>query len=57
MLTAEKHYQVIRKGKKFYFEPTDKDRWVANVGSFNTAEEALEAAQHFENEYHKHKKK
>ena len=55
--TVEGHYTLAKGGKSWYFVPTDKKRSAAPVGPYKTSDLALEAAQHFENDYHKHKVK
>jgi len=56
-LTVDMHYVIIKKSKGYYFMSSDKEKSFSPVGLFKTIEKAIEDAQHFENEYHKLKKK
>ncbi len=55
--TVDGHYTLAKKGKYWYFVPTDKHRPALPSGPYFTSDEALEHAQFFENDYHRHKVK
>lgn len=54
--TTDGHYEVRKKGKWWYYYPADKTKPQMETGPHFSVADALEAAQHFENEYHRHKK-
>ena len=58
--TADGHFIAYQSGLEFYYEPTDKTK-LPKVGHYSgphiSQGKALEAAQHFENEYFKNIKK
>lgn len=56
-VTSDGHYTVARKGKKFYYVSADPNHFIEPVGPFKTEDEALDAAQHLENDYRYPKKK
>jgi len=49
--TVEGHYTIDKKGKFWYYTSINKPSMP--VGPFFSADEALDAAQHLENDYHK----
>lgn len=55
--TVDGHYKAFRKGKLWYYGSTDKKHLNTPTGPFFSIDDALEAAQLFENEYRRHKVK
>jgi len=50
--TTGGHFTLALKGKKsWFYVPTDPEHPALPVGPFPTPDQALEAAQHLENEY------
>ena len=49
--TTGGHFTLATRGSDWFYVPTDKDHPMKPVGPFEDKEEALEAAQHLENEY------
>ena len=49
--TTGGHFTLAKRGSDWYYVPTDRDHPAKPVGPFEDQDEALEAAQHLENEY------
>jgi hypothetical protein len=57
LTTVEGKFTIVKEGKVWYFVPTEKKKSDMPVGPYFDVNDALDDAQHMENDYLSHNKR